>query len=183
MADLRSLLRQDVYPFVASRVINLLNAGEENAAEQWNRLAQRIQAALSEDAGAAAMEDDPDSDAQRCACGHVRGQHAESGCTARPHRVGTIPACTCTAFYDRAWSTQPSLAEGRVRELEAAVRGLLSAIDDIDQAAHMLTMAVGNGDPDWLDTAVEGVEKAHDLTHVGPSSPVSRARATLERGQ
>lgn len=73
-------------------------------------------------------------------------------------------------------------AEATNRELEAALRGVLAAIEDIDQAAWTLTMAVGNGDTGWLDTAVEDVQKRHDLAYVGPSSPVSRARAALEGG-
>lgn len=30
-----------------------------------------------------------------CVCGHHRAQHTASGC---------VPACFCTAFYDRAWA-------------------------------------------------------------------------------
>lgn len=33
-----------------------------------------------------------------CTCGHHRAQHTTSGC---------VPACFCTAFFDRAWSFDP----------------------------------------------------------------------------
>lgn len=44
---LRAVLENDVYPKIASRVITLDEAGEDRARDEWNRLCQKVRAALA----------------------------------------------------------------------------------------------------------------------------------------